>query len=89
MIYELFLFSINGNPISRERLNYPVQDMIVKSEHCILALLINSRSSTAAVNSSMNSSRMTESGDSPSSSLSAKLMTSKLVFKEIFELESF
>ena len=40
-MYELFLYSINGKLISYEKLINPVQDMIIKDDYCILAVLIN------------------------------------------------
>lgn len=40
-IYELYLFSINGRLISYEKLAHPIQDMIIKDDYCILAVLMN------------------------------------------------
>ena len=69
-IYELYLYSVNGSLISKEILSNPVQDMIVKDDYCILALLVNNR--TSKLNNVQQSN-------------SSAVHTSKIVFKEIFE----
>lgn len=77
MIYELYLFSVNGNLICKELLNYPVQDMIIKDDYCVLAVSVNSNSgkSQGGLNSSFGKIEPDFVGK----------QSSKIIFKEYFE----
>ena len=77
MLYELYLYSINGKLISKEQLAYPVQDMIIKDDHCVLAVLVNSTVRSRAASEQPETPTIASSH--PSSP------TSKIVIKEIFE----
>jgi hypothetical protein len=77
------LYSINGKLISKEQLNYPVQDMLIKDDYCILGLLIvNNPKQTLNASSNMIPNEKMASEGTPSS---VKYLNSKIVFKEIFE----
>jgi WD40 repeat protein len=45
--HNLYLYSINGKMISSERLGNPLQDMIIKGDYCILAVLVRSQAGKA------------------------------------------
>lgn len=79
-IYEIFVYSINGQLISQERLNFPVEDMIFQDKYCILGVTINQKNKTNA-NSSLSSSNFEESLDSKKTSESM----SKIIIKDFFE----
>lgn len=80
-IYELNLFTINGKLISREQLSNPVQDMIIKDDYCILAVLVNRQTQNNSMNNSANKS-LNDSDLKPGTSF---VPASKIIFKEIYE----
>jgi WD40 repeat protein len=85
--HEIFLFSINGKMVCMQELGYPVQDMIIKDDYCVLAILITNTKSS--LNTSLNSTYRSET-DSPNTSFAsnrsnATFTGSKIIFKEIFE----
>ncbi len=45
--YNLYLYSVNGKMISSEKLNNPLQDMIIKGDYCILAMLVRDHTNKA------------------------------------------
>jgi len=80
------LFSINGRYISKDNLNYHVQDMIIKDNYCILAAVFNQDEKTQKKSylrkeENKNSIGFDQSGKSVSS-------YSKLIFKEAFTLQT-
>ena len=82
-IYEIYLYSINGKLISKEQLSYPVQDMLIKDDYCILGLLIvNNSKQTPNASLNMSPGEKTPNDGTPST---VKYLNSKIVFKEIFE----
>jgi hypothetical protein len=81
MIYEIHLYSINGKLVSREQLAYPVQDMIIKNEYCILAVIVNSNNRNQIVNRSLQTPE-TPFINSTSSHVS------KIIIKEILKYKN-
>lgn len=78
--YEIFVYSINGQLISQEQLNFPVEDMIFQDKYCILGLIINQKNKTNA-NGSLSSSNFEENFDSKKKSESL----SKIMIKDYFK----
>lgn len=74
MFYELYLFSINGKLISKEQLAYPVQDMLIKDDYCVLAVHVNSSLRVRAVS---------EQPDTPVTTTNQP--SSKIIIKENYE----
>lgn len=92
MFYELYLFSINGQLISREQLQYPVQDMIIKDDYCVLAVLVNNSTKShtqnakdqQGANTSLNSS-FGQIETEHETKQKNNVTSSKIIFKEYFE----
>ncbi len=80
------MYSINGKHICSEDVGFQVQDMIIKDDYCILAVLVNRTKKSLNNSLSSNSSNRSE-PESPNTSFSKPPVTtaSKIIFKEIFE----
>ncbi|CAF0785781.1 unnamed protein product [Brachionus calyciflorus] len=84
-LYEIFVYSINGQLTSREKLNFPVQDMIFKDNYLILALLISHKSPN---NNENNTSFNSSLGDVDTDGKKGVYYTSKIVFKDYYDMKT-
>lgn len=72
-LYNLHLYSVNGQYISSEKMNHPLKDMIIKDDYCILAATVRTASNKAPTMNGNGTIFNT---------------ASKIIFKEIFELRT-
>ena len=94
----IHLYTINGKWICSEELGgFQVQDMLIKDDFCILAVILNSNSSSkqslnnslsSNLSNSIESSPNTSAASSSGCSSSSRQPGSKIVFKEIFEFRT-